>query len=46
MTASLSSRSRGRLYFQQDSPVTPVAGKNYPTILCQANGILNVGDET
>ena len=31
---------------QHDSPVTPVPGKNYPTILCQANGILNVGDET
>ncbi|MBN1642027.1 MAG: hypothetical protein JXA09_12400 [Anaerolineae bacterium] len=30
----------------QDSPVTPVPGTFYPTILCQANGILNVGDET
>ena len=30
----------------RESPVTPVAGKDYPTILCQANGILNVGDET
>jgi alpha-beta hydrolase superfamily lysophospholipase len=30
----------------QESPVTPVPGKDYPTILCQANGILNVGDET
>ncbi len=29
-----------------DSPVTPVAGKNYPTVLCQANGIVNAGDET
>ncbi len=26
--------------------MTPVDGKAYPTILCQANGILNVGDET
>ena len=31
---------------RRDSPVTPVAGKDYPTILCQANGILNVDDET
>ncbi len=31
---------------RHDSPVTPVAGKDYPTILCQANGILNVDDET
>lgn len=30
----------------QDSPVTPVPGKDYPTILIQANGILNHGDET
>lgn len=30
-----------------NSPVTPIAGKPYPTILCQSgNGILNVGDET
>jgi hypothetical protein len=26
--------------------VTPVAGHSFNTILCQANGILNVGDET
>ena len=30
-----------------NSPVTPLEGKPYPTILCQSgNGILNVGDET
>jgi dienelactone hydrolase len=30
----------------EQSPVTPVPGQQYPTILCQANGIVNVGDET
>ena len=30
----------------QDSSAPPVPGKNYPTILCQGNGILNVGDDT
>ncbi|NUQ65012.1 MAG: hypothetical protein HUU20_21315 [Pirellulales bacterium] len=30
----------------QDSAVTPVPGQDYPTILCQGNGILNVGNET
>ena len=30
----------------EDSPVTPMEGMSYPTVLCQANGILNVGDET
>jgi hypothetical protein len=29
-----------------DSPVTPKPGAQYPTILAQANGILNVGGET
>ena len=29
-----------------ESPVTPVPGVLDPTILCQANGILNVGDQT
>lgn len=29
-----------------ESPATPVPGKDYRTVLCQANGILNVGDET
>jgi hypothetical protein len=28
------------------SPVTPAPGIDDPTILCQANGILNVGDKT
>jgi hypothetical protein len=28
------------------SPAPPLGGKRWPTILCQANGILNVGDET
>jgi hypothetical protein len=31
---------------RNDSPVTSIPGKDYPTILAQANGILNVGDET
>jgi hypothetical protein len=32
---------------RSDSPVTPLEGKPYPTILCQSgNGILNVGTET
>ncbi|MCA9438774.1 MAG: hypothetical protein KC978_23510, partial [Candidatus Omnitrophica bacterium] len=30
----------------EESPVTPGSNPNDPTILCQANGILNVGDET
>jgi len=29
-----------------ESPVTPVPSVDDPTILCQANGILNVGDKT
>lgn len=29
-----------------ESPVTPVPGVDDPTILCQANGILNVGEKT
>ncbi|MBN2455955.1 MAG: hypothetical protein JXB29_05380 [Sedimentisphaerales bacterium] len=38
---------KGHVFISQhDSPVTPVEGKDYPTILCQGNGILNVGDET
>lgn len=38
---------KGHVYLSvEESPVTPAAGKSYPTILCQANGILNVGDET
>jgi hypothetical protein len=31
---------------RDDSPATPVAGRSLKTILCQGNGILNVGDET
>ena len=31
---------------REDSLVTPCPGKDYNTILCQANGILNVGDQT
>lgn len=31
---------------RNDSPPTPVPGATYEKILCQANGILNVGDET
>lgn len=30
----------------KESAVTPVPGVDDPTILCQANGILNVGDKT
>jgi hypothetical protein len=29
-----------------DSPVTPLPDRTCPTILCQANGILNVSKET
>jgi hypothetical protein len=37
---------KGHIYLsREDSPVTPVDGV-YETVLCQANGILNVGDET
>jgi len=35
-----------RFIRREDSPVTPVPGRNFNTVLCQANGILNVGDET
>lgn len=35
-----------RFIRREDSPATPVAGHDFNTILCQANGILNVGDET
>jgi hypothetical protein len=31
---------------EKESAATPEPGINDPTILCQANGILNVGDET
>jgi len=35
-----------RFLRRDDSLVTPVAGRDFNTILCQANGILNVGEET
>ncbi|MFH1567023.1 MAG: hypothetical protein ABIL09_03420 [Gemmatimonadota bacterium] len=31
---------------RQDSPATPAPGREFPTILCQGNGILNVGGQT
>jgi len=38
---------KGHVFIHRDeSPVTPVPGRNYNTILCQANGLLNVGDTT
>lgn len=38
---------KGRPYIRsEDSPANPVEGSNYPTILCQTNSILNVGEET
>jgi hypothetical protein len=38
---------KGHVFLRStDSPSPPVDGKSCPTILCQANGILNVGDET
>jgi len=35
-----------RFLRREQSLVTPVPGHHFNTILCQANGILNVGDET
>ena len=38
---------KGHVYLHaEDSPVTGVPEKPYNTVLCQSNGILNVGDET
>ena len=39
---------KGHVFLSRfDSPVTPMEGKSYPTILAQSgNAILNVGDET
>lgn len=38
---------KGHIYLdRRDSLVTPYPGVEYPTVLCQANGILNYGDET
>ena len=37
----------GQAFIHRDtSPATHVPGRNFNTILCQGNGILNVGDET
>jgi hypothetical protein len=37
----------GQAFIHHDeSPATPVAGRDFNTILCQGNGILNVGNET
>jgi len=37
----------GRVYIHRDdSPATPAPGRDDNTILCQGNGILNVGNET
>jgi hypothetical protein len=39
--------SPGRVFIHRDaSPATPVPGHAFSTILCQGNGILNVGEET
>ena len=39
--------SPGHAYIHRDeSPATTVPGRAFNTILCQGNGILNVGDET
>lgn len=38
---------KGHVYLHAgESPATPVPGKQLQTVLCQSNGILNVGDET
>jgi hypothetical protein len=38
---------KGHRFLRRDeSLVTPVPGHDFNTVLCQANGILNVGDET
>ncbi|MBP1990113.1 hypothetical protein [Paenibacillus eucommiae] len=38
---------KGHIYLgKEDSPVTPIANKHFPTVLLQSNGFLNVGDET
>jgi hypothetical protein len=41
------SASPGRPFIRrEDSPATAVEGRQFNTILCQGNGILNVGDQT
>ena len=38
---------KGHVYLEAgESPATAVQGQEYPTVLCQANGILNFGNET
>lgn len=38
---------KGHAFIRADaSPCTPAPGRVFPTVLCQGNGILNVGDET
>lgn len=38
---------KGHLFLPSEaSPVTALPDRTYPTVLCQANGIVNVGDET
>ena len=38
---------KGHRFLRRDeSPARPVPGYNFNTVLCQGNGILNVGDET
>ncbi len=38
---------KGHRFLRRDeSPARPVPGHSFPTVLCQGNGILNVGDET
>jgi hypothetical protein len=38
---------KGHTYLSAaEDPVTPAPGHDFPTVLCQANGFLNVGDET
>ena len=38
---------KGHVYIShKDSQATPAQSREYPTILCQYNGILSVGDET
>ncbi len=37
----------GHVYMKSDEvPLPVVPGRKFPTMLCQANGLLNVGDET
>lgn len=41
------SATPGHVFLHHDaSPATPAPGRHFNTILCQGNGIVNVGDET